>query len=686
MAPNTTNYAQIQEDEITSLRSIYMDDFVEEAVKTGAWNKILERSFTITLRADSHKELKAVINVRFTFPSTYPKSVPVIQVKSVQNVRNETMQQVLSVVHERPKDLVGNEMVFALATELQEVLDAAPIVDPQDVPTLDEERKVRALAAQAKIQEEEESQRLKAAHTEAEEDTQEKRQVLEDLEAQHKERTNKQKSIKNSTLLNQALTYEQIPGVVRFDRSSRLEVVTEKTLGIEAVHDKVHYRQGPLGSIYTVQPWTRAQEKRADDVRIPPQAPFLLLKEYFIKSQSDDETVKKSIQNLESLLDQQTWTHKPHQHVISPANFVIERTEKASRLASPDEVGWKISVLIPFAKNGSLLNLLDVAVKVDTERIQVWSIQILEGLGHFHRHGTAHANIHLNNILLDQGEARNVIARLTDAGYVYKLHQLKAKSTAQSLLPEPWKAPEGDEGVCKPPSDIWYFGVCLLQMGFGKDVVNQYHSPVALLDDLELSKPFAAVVRKIFNPRPKKRPSAWELIHFEFFRDDETSLLQPHGNNDLDSAITSPNTTYPRTRRRSSAMPVFSRYAKDFVEEGRLGHGGFGEVFKARNRTDGQPYAIKKIKAKSKAALDPVLSEASVLSRLNHPNVVRYYTSWIEEDTKQKPGNKFSSKLELGSSIPSDHTQTPVLPQSSKVSSCATNYVVSVRSSQWHMF
>lgn len=48
-------------------------------------------------------------------------------------------------------------------------------------------------------------------------------------------------------------------------------------------------------------------------------------------------------------------------------------------------------------------------------------------------------------------------------------------------------------------------------------------------------------------------------------------------------------------------------------------------------RIDAQLYAIKKVKAQSKAALDPVLSEATVLSRLNHPNVVRYFASWIDD-------------------------------------------------------
>lgn len=38
MANPTTSYAEIQQDEIEVLRSIYMEDFVETETKTGAWN------------------------------------------------------------------------------------------------------------------------------------------------------------------------------------------------------------------------------------------------------------------------------------------------------------------------------------------------------------------------------------------------------------------------------------------------------------------------------------------------------------------------------------------------------------------------------------------------------------------------------------------------------------------------
>jgi serine/threonine protein kinase len=39
-----------------------------------------------------------------------------------------------------------------------------------------------------------------------------------------------------------------------------------------------------------------------------------------------------------------------------------------------------------------------------------------------------------------------------------------------------------------------------------------------------------------------------------------------------------------------------SRYKEDFVELRMLGEGGFGAVFKCKNKLDGQLYAIKKIR------------------------------------------------------------------------------------------
>jgi translation initiation factor 2-alpha kinase 4 len=96
------------------------------------------------------------------------------------------------------------------------------------------------------------------------------------------------------------------------------------------------------------------------------------------------------------------------------------------------------------------------------------------------------------------------------------------------------------------------------------------------------------------------------------------------------SASGTPHT--PGHRRDSISRPAgFSRYTEDFIEEGRLGKGGFGEVVKARQKLDGHIYAIKKITQRSQHSLTEVLKEVRLLSRLSHPAVVRYYSTWVEE-------------------------------------------------------
>ncbi|KAJ1958372.1 hypothetical protein IWQ62_004910 [Dispira parvispora] len=75
------------------------------------------------------------------------------------------------------------------------------------------------------------------------------------------------------------------------------------------------------------------------------------------------------------------------------------------------------------------------------------------------------------------------------------------------------------------------------------------------------------------------------------------------------------------------------RYWVDFIELHQLGKGGFGTVYKVRNRLDFRDYAVKKVKLRvSEAPLHTMLREITSLAQLEHPNIVRYYCSWVEYD------------------------------------------------------
>jgi len=79
-----------------------------------------------------------------------------------------------------------------------------------------------------------------------------------------------------------------------------------------------------------------------------------------------------------------------------------------------------------------------------------------------------------------------------------------------------------------------------------------------------------------------------------------------------------------------------SRYRNDFEEIRKLGSGGSGHVYLVKNKTNEQLYAIKKIKlTKDSVYNDAMMHEVSLFSRLNHPNIVRYYDAWIENVNKE---------------------------------------------------
>lgn len=77
-----------------------------------------------------------------------------------------------------------------------------------------------------------------------------------------------------------------------------------------------------------------------------------------------------------------------------------------------------------------------------------------------------------------------------------------------------------------------------------------------------------------------------------------------------------------------------SRYAEDFDELAVLGRGGFGRVFKVQNRVDRRLYAIKKIDFASiySSRFERIMREVRALANLEHSNIVRYHSAWIEEE------------------------------------------------------
>uniref|UniRef100_A0A8C5PU20 Eukaryotic translation initiation factor 2-alpha kinase 1 n=1 Tax=Leptobrachium leishanense TaxID=445787 RepID=A0A8C5PU20_9ANUR len=112
-----------------------------------------------------------------------------------------------------------------------------------------------------------------------------------------------------------------------------------------------------------------------------------------------------------------------------------------------------------------------------------------------------------------------------------------------------------------------------------------------------------------------------------------TELLRAAKRHLYNEEITNGELNVQVTRTKNMlAEAQTSRYLNEFEEIAQLGKGGYGKVYKVRNKLDGQFYAIKKILIKkvSRSDCKKVLREVKVLARLQHPNIVGYHSAWME--------------------------------------------------------
>ena len=93
-----------------------------------------------------------------------------------------------------------------------------------------------------------------------------------------------------------------------------------------------------------------------------------------------------------------------------------------------------------------------------------------------------------------------------------------------------------------------------------------------------------------------------------------------------------------------------SRFEREFVITEKIGTGLECEVYSAMHLIDKQMYAVKKITLDyNPERCDSIFQEAKIMSTINHPNVIRYYTPWVEFDISRSdiiPQLNFSGSSE----------------------------------------
>ncbi|UKZ72864.1 hypothetical protein TrVFT333_000501 [Trichoderma virens FT-333] len=608
-ATTKIEYEELQRNEIFALEAIYGDDFIQHTAAHSAWKKS-DPSFDIRIKAPSDEDF--AVTVGFTITATYPKTPPLLTLKGQSYLREATGFKIQKFLETQPKIFAkeAEEMVYKIVEGIQDILeDAAQAkASGKQLPSLEEERD-RHEAALAKLAQE---QKEKEKRLEEEEMKEQEKAAAEELQQELQRQKQKARESKFSRRTNGLSPHRPSSSSVSngetidFDQFCTVTDRMGNVLTFRSVTGKSDPRAGEVSTVYTVRPVLSNGQGNQ----------LLALKEAVLRPNGKDQKeFKKQLQSLESRLQDLKIGNKiHHRHLVDILDFKVESGAAADRTASST---WTVRILSPLAERGSLEELLELAGHLEIGKVRAWTRDLLDALNFLHNKNIAHQNIHPRNILL----FRESTARPPGL------------ATAKSAY---WLPPE-IAAATKPQytskADIWDFGIVFVQMVFGLDVLRKYSSPKNLMESVMLSQPLQELVSRFFKDDRQKRPRAFELGASEFLATDapvlfeDSSAMLSHS-----PSINSLQALPVRLRRDSMNRAIaVSRYTEDFVEEGRLGKGGFGEVVKARKKLDGQIYAIKKITQRSQASLTEILKEVRLLSQLSHPAVVRYYNTWVEE-------------------------------------------------------
>ncbi|GAB7362444.1 hypothetical protein MBLNU230_g2766t1 [Neophaeotheca triangularis] len=582
------NYAEVQSEEAEVLKAIYMEDYQEVEVK-GAWSKTTDRSFKLTLRSISDPDNHVLLSVRLT--ATYPKSPPLLEVSGLEGYHERTQKRIRNIIKSRPTQMLKHNdvMIHDIATEIQDALeDAVQARQMGTLPSLEDERANAEEAAISLAKEAEEAELRRQREVQDEE-----ARVLQEMVHQEVTRRDKRKSTRTESEAGP-------PTAVTNDE----DVTFDQTCTLQTDTDILHFTTvsivGQEGKALLGKP------KSTQSAR----APLVALKKVVLR---DD---KAAMLELETMLERVRAIRHPN--VLSLQAYRIDRPGGAPRL----------TVCTEHANRGSLADLFELG-PLHLSKGRQFVIGLLEGLDFCHRNGIPCGVLDAEHVMISGSPA--LVPKLASVGYDHLLH-------VQVQTPDGWLAPE--EATCSIAAlkkvDVWQLGTVASQILLDPSILHKYTSPLAMLDRLELSDSCNDLLQKMFTKDTRRRPSPFDLLPSQFLRTDgpvyqETLHAPSEDRVASGSGFGSP--LKRRSRHNSSiAMEPLSRYAQDFTEINRLGKGGFGEVVKVRNKLDGGVYAVKKVKQLD-AQLDQVLSEVMLLNRLNHPYVVRYFSTWVEQET-----------------------------------------------------
>ncbi|XP_040984362.1 eIF-2-alpha kinase GCN2 isoform X4 [Aquila chrysaetos chrysaetos] len=656
------SYQLRQENELQALESIYGQDF-QDLRQSQAWKVRQPPEINLVLRPQGltgDNEVYAKVDLWVKCPHTYPDTVPEIQLKNSKGLSKEKINELKSRLGQLAKQRCGEVMIFELANHVQSFLSE---YNKPPSKSFHEEMLKNHQKEQERLAQEE----LRRAQEVKRREEQEQREILNEIqrrEEEKKEERKKKEIAKQERLEIAALTSQE--------NSHRRETagyrVTSSLNGSCWEHG-VNNKHRPNSS-------GRSKRERQLSVSNNEESPgnYEVLKfstsgagQLIVhkgKCLGKDEQLGKSLYNALEIRSGDFvliyewvlhWQKKMGRFLTTHEIEKIEKCKKQlqgaetefsslMKLSHPNIVHYKcmnlkerddsivVDILVEHISGCSLSTYLHKETPVPVEQLRHYVTQILSALDYLHNNSVVHKVLCASSILVDaEGNIKvtdySISKRLADICKADVFEQTKVRFSEDGLPSKPGKK-----------GDVWSLGLLLLSLSQGQ-VTKEY--PVAVPTNLPAD--FQDFLEKCVCLEDKERWTPQQLLQHSFINIPRMKIPVAEEKLDDSAGIDCIETVVPSSQISSASFFTetqrqFSRYYNEFEELKLLGKGAFGAVVKVRNKLDGCYYAVKRIRINpASKQFRRIKGEVTLLSRLNHENIVRYYNAWIEKHESPVP-------------------------------------------------
>uniref|UniRef100_A0AAQ5XQL5 eIF-2-alpha kinase GCN2 n=1 Tax=Amphiprion ocellaris TaxID=80972 RepID=A0AAQ5XQL5_AMPOC len=590
----TDDYTVQQENELEALASIFGDDF-QDLRNKDPWKVKRPPEVHLCLRPNglnNGQECYVTVDLQVKCFPTYPDVPPELELKNAKGLSNENLQNLQSELTKLAAGRCGEVMIYELADHIQGFLSEHNKPPPRSF----HEEMMKNQRKQQEKRALEEQQRMDQRRKQEEEMEKEIMAVIQKREEEKREEKRRKEMAK------QVFVAAHLVPSCLFHLDKPFVHLCIWTGASERLNRNVYYGfEAISGEFAVIYEWSLRWNKKMG-------------KFFTTQEKGKIENCKKQIHGAENEFN--SLLRLDHPNLVH--YMALSSTEKEDCLV--------VNLLVEHVAGINLNQSLNTHTPVPLDKLCHYTAQLLAALDYLHSNSVVHKQLGPSSVLVDS-EGR---IRLTD----YSLSKRFADICKEDIFEQAHVRFSEDTAMptkTGKKGDVWNLGLMLLALSQGKEA-KEY--PVTV--PASLPADFQDFLHKCVCLNDAERWTTQQLLEHSFLKPPSPKNLPQYQDN---SPEVIPRSHILNAPFSSGLQGQLSRYFNEFEELQLLGKGAFGAVIKVQNKLDGCYYAVKRIQVNPACKqFRRIKGEVTLLSRLNHENIVRYYNAWIERHETPSTG------------------------------------------------